>query len=1155
MVDVLKRGTAAELREELLDLVTRDLLGPKGGPEEELEGRTSPSRWYLVGFLAPANQLVPPNEDEAMGDRDPAETEDGHAEPTNLQATTLRPSSFGLSFSVDKNVGEISVVASWGSYERVESDVLTAENGNPLRVWRRSQHRYQIAVPLTVGGTRTLVVSEFTPNIFLRVQTRLVGDSKVVSLFLVNGQTEPTQSRDEAWLFQAELQLSATDDTPIFQERKLLSEKGNLSDGYWNEVRTQAMRYRNCGEYAAGHGVAVHVTREGVLATRLTTQAIPSFEVASQSQPTEQEAPELARLTLDMEKLAAIPDGQFAKTLEPLILAYETWVLEQDKTIKGGLLEEYQQQADAALYDCMKAQERLREGLAVLDNNPLAARAFRFANQAMARQRVRSIYAQDTRRGVKQEIEKLDRPENRSWRLFQLAFFLLNIPALADPTHPTRSDPDHHLVDLLWFPTGGGKTEAYLGITAFILGYRRLQGKVGSYDGQHGVAVLMRYTLRLLTLQQFQRATALICACEDIRREAADQKSNPWGNEPFRIGLWVGQKTTPNRTEDAEEAVRESRGGSYAGRTGKPLQLTSCPWCGTKIEEGKHVEVESYNKGRARTIVYCGDSMGDCLFSKRRSKGEGLPVLTVDEEIYRRLPSLLISTVDKFAQMPWRGETQMLFGRVNGRCPRHGFRSPDLRDEDSHKAKDGNPSVRTQAAGPLRPPDLIIQDELHLISGPLGTLVGLYECAVDELCSWEMGGKPVKPKIIASTATVRQAAEQVQGVFARQVQIFPPPGINSADNFFSRQRPTTDSPGRIYMGICAPGSSIKGALIRVYSAFLSAAQVLYERVGSDADAWMTLVGYFSSIRELGSMRRSCDDSVRSWARKYSTRGLVNRNVSGVTELTSRVSSGDIPQILDDLEVVFDPRTEEARKADWKADRKSAHRKPIDILLATNMLSVGVDVSRLGLMVVAGQPKNTAEYIQATSRVGRDTRRAPGIVCTVYNWARPRDLSHYEKFEHFHATFYQHVEALSVTPFASRALDRGLTSVLCSLARLYSTTYNANEAAQTFQPDDAEFQKLVEALRRRVERVDKLGAAEELAEQIRLRCERWRAKITSLADGTRLGYRGRNDGLTVGLLSEPDGLHWDDWTTLNSLRNVEPMVGLILSGDGIGGSDE
>ncbi len=1151
MDTVLPRTSPADLRDTIVEAVIKDVHGPAGGPEEELDAsKHRPSQRYLVGKLAPIDQWVTPHESEGIGDKSCEESEDGTSDISSLPATTLLPSSIGLSFSVLPEVSELLVKVQFGTYFKTDSEVLTDEkSGHSLSVWKRIQHQTEIPVNLSDDGARRM--DEFyspIPELYLSVHSRLSGDKscRVVSLFLVNGQQEESKSkRDEVSLFQPSLELRAKDGSEIFLERPKLKTRGRLSESYWNETRANAMRYRDQGEFAVGHGVSVSVERQNNKVTALRTSTVPRFEVAMQTEPEIDEAPRLKDLTLDMERLGAIPDGQFTQALVPLIEAYQAWIEEQHLRLSEPELKEYEEQAEAALDGCLRAVARLKAACRVLDENKDAAAAFRFANQAMARQRIRSIYAFKARRGERLSVEELEKPDNRSWRLFQLAFFLLNVPGLADPTHPERSDPEEGVADLLWYPTGGGKTEAYLGVAAFTMAIRRLQGRLEGFDGSCGVTVLMRYTLRLLTLQQFQRASALVCACEDLRREMFDKGDARWGSEPFLIGLWVGQKTTPNRTVDADEAIKQSRGGSWnRSVSGSPLQLTSCPWCGSAILPGKHVEVESYDKGRARTVIYCGDPMGDCLFSRRRSPGEGLPVVTVDEEIYRRLPSLLIATVDKFAQMPWRGETGMLFGRVSAWCPRHGFRSPDVKDSDSHPKKGALPSVKSQLLGPLRPPDLIIQDELHLISGPLGTLVGLFESGVDELCTWTYGSQRIRPKIIASTATVRQAAEQIEGVFARKVQIFPPPALDSENNFFARSRCVKKKPGRLYLGICAPGMNIKGTLIRIYSAFLSAAQQVYDRHGLAADPWMTLTGYFSSIRELGSMRRSCDDSVRSWVRNYQERGLATRYISTPEELTSRVSSGRIPELLELLEVPFDPQAETARKEAYKANRKAKTRKPIDILLATNMISVGVDVGRLGLMVVAGQPKNTAEYIQATSRVGR---ASPGIVCTVYNWARPRDLSHYEKFEHFHATFYQHVEALSVTSFSSRALDRGLTSLVTAVVRLLDLRYNGNPDAEKLQGDDLELKHLFEEIAKRAGRVGGERAEREVRAGVEKRLRAWQARIANLQDGARLGYREQRDGLTQGLLEQATGDVWTDWTVLNSLRNVEAQVGLILAG--------
>jgi hypothetical protein len=482
--------------------------------------------------------------------------------------------------------------------------------------------------------------------------------------------------------------------------------------------------------------------------------------------------------------------------------------------------------------------------------------------------------------------------------------------------------------------------------------------------------------------------------------------------------------------------------------------------------------------------------------------------------------------------MPWNGAVQQLFGRVSRYCTRHGFLQPDSDDTGKHTKKGSHPATTVQQAGQLRPPDLVIQDELHLISGPLGTMVGLYETAVDGLSAWELDGTTVRPKVIASTATIRRARDQVHGVFCRRVDVFPPRGLSSEDSFFARQRPTSEIPGRRYFGICAPGKSRPSVLIRVYVALLTAAQHLYDDYSDAADPWMTLVGYFNSLRELGGMRRLVEDDVSTRAFRVEfdddlvRPGLAQRSVGEPQELTSRKSSADIPMILDWLEQSFDP------DADVKA------RRPIDVVLATNMLSVGVDVQRLGLMTVSGQPKNTAEYIQATSRVGR---RHPGLICTVLNWARPRDLSHFERFEHYHATFYQHVEALSVTPFAARALDRGLTALLVSLLRLGEKALTPNLGAGQLNRGADYVDPTVAEITGRAWNVSGEAATKDLVEKtLEERLDQWSHEAG--VPGRALGYR--KDGTTVPLLQAPGVDDWTPFTVLNSLRDVEPNVALL-----------
>ncbi len=1140
--------TPYQIRAELEQAVLDDLLGPAGGAEEEVD-EDSVSDRYLVGLLAPQYRQVSsqeqPEQQDELAIADKGNAEEGSTEASVPPAETMSPSSFGMTFCVSSAAQTLEITAQWGKYKRELSQISFKEDGNPKRVWKRYPMQDVSTMQLVDGGEfNWTVLPDECSDVYVKGQTRRQNNGDwMVSLFLVNGQREPKRERDEAWLFQPQLMVrSASKEHPdIFLRKPLPRSAENLDPVIHAENQAMAMLYRKQVEFAVGHGVSVHA--ETALQSReraicLSTSVAPVYEVPKTSPPKSNEIPELAGLVLDMKELAEAKTEEFSAKLNALVTAYSSWIEREQNRIHDPAegLAAYQNSAHAVISNCQHTLERIRSGLTMLQTNELSSEAFRFMNRAMWQQRIHSIYAEKKRRGEEADLAQIDIPTNRTWYPFQLAFILLNLPSLTALHHPERCHPTEALADLLWFPTGGGKTEAYLGLAAYTMGLRRLQGIIAGRSGEYGMAVLMRYTLRLLTLQQFQRATALICACESIRRE----DETKWGKEPFRIGLWVGQRTTPNYTSQSEEFTKQSRGQYQQHSGGSPHQLTNCPWCGSKIEPGKHIQVESVEKGRGRTFIRCGDSLGRCLFSK----GEGLPILVVDEEIYRRLPTLLIATVDKFAQMPWKGEVQMLFGQVNGYCDRHGFRSPDIDDKDRHNKTGNLPAAKTISHALLRPPDLIIQDELHLISGPLGTLVGLYETAVDQLASWEVEGVRVRPKVIASTATIRQAEAQVHNLFLRKLQVFPPQGLDVTDNFFSKQRePSEQNPGRRYLGICASGRRLKATLIRVYVAILAASQSLYEKYGQHADPWMTLVGYFNSVRELGGTRRLVDDDIRSRLAKMDRRGLAKRLRITMDELTSRKDSTEIPTILDWLETPFDPLQEAENQARRKAGQRVDKHDPLDVLLATNMISVGVDVKRLGVMAVTGQPKNTAEYIQATSRVGRTY---PGLVITVYNWARPRDLSHYERFEHYHATFYQNVEALSVTPFAPGALYRGLAALLVSLVRLSGQEFNKGNRAGQIERNHPYVQAAIEAIVQRAGLVGDAKTSQYVRQELEAKLDYWLSLAQGLVGGGTLKYKAaQRDGTTIELLDAAGRREWQDFTCLNSLRNVEPNVGLIL----------
>jgi hypothetical protein len=1146
---------SSALRYELEKLVLADLQGPAGGPDEELN-ETSVSERYLVGMLAPKRnpEITDLFDELAVGGKGTAE--DGKPDTASPQTESLIPSSFGLTFTILAETEALKITARWGQYLRTDSETLTNDKGNPQKIWKRaSRQGVSDPIPLVTGSIKNWTVTEDQPEVIVRGLVRKNGGDWIVTLFLVNGQQERERLNDEQWLFQPELIVEAADGSAAFVKRVHFHDPQKTDPLAMNEERMMAMAYRHQNEFAVGHNVAVHaesLPNDPTRSLRICTRSVPIYEVPMQTPPTKQEIPAMADLVLDMKILAESPASELSTNLKALPGAYAAWIDTRHKDTDPTLAEFANEKA-AALKNCERSLKRIREGIDLLTVNPMAAEAFRFANEAMWQQRVHTMLAEQVRRGLSPDIAKIDVEKNRSWYPFQLAFILLNLPGITDLKHADRTDETCAIADLLWFPTGGGKTEAYLGLTAYTLGLRRLQGEIAGRSAEYGVAVLMRYTLRLLTLQQFQRASTLICACESIRRDRGSTGDERLGAEPFRIGLWVGQRTTPNTTSQSEESIKQDHGhyskGSMAGGSGSPAQLKNCPWCGKPVDPGKDIVVEPFTSGRGRTIQYCSDPLGQCLFSRAKSSDEGIPVMVVDDEIYRKLPSLMIATVDKFAQMPWKGETQMLFGQVNGTCSRHGFRSPEIEDAFTHNKRGNLPSAQTQPHAPLRPPDLIIQDELHLISGPLGTLVGLYETAVDDLSSWMVDGKRVRPKVIASTATIRRAANQVQQLFLRKVEVFPPQGTDVRDNFFSVQRPPSEQfPGRRYFGICASGKRIKEATIRVYVAHLAAAQKLYEKYGKHADPWMTLVGYFNSIRELGGTRRLVDDRISSILKSADQRGLAKRRNPILQELTSRMSATDIPDVLDRLEIGFDPEVELRRKELRKQGKDSENPLPLDILLATNMISVGVDVKRLGLMVVLGQPKTTAEYIQATSRVGRST---PGLVCMLYHWARPRDLSHYERFEHYHATFYQHVEGLSVTPFAARALDRGLSALLVALIRLAGEQFNGNGAAAILDRSHNYVKRAIEQICKRAVQVDgRKETGEVVRAMLNQRIDHWLARAQRPTGGNILGYQESRDGLTPGLLERAGLGPWDLFTCLTSLREVEPSVGLILDDRGL-----
>ena len=1164
--------TSYEVRAKLEGLLELDLRGPRDGATEELPPGMPPAERYLVGRLVPrtrpSDPVAPPEVVDGAGDEDPDlvdnEVTDATGSPGDdlpvtqtIRTGTMAASALGLSFQVPLDVERVAVTAAWGAYAPAASEIHLTEQGKPRTVWRRTPRGGTVEVDLTAAEQLPETVDAAQERVVLRATVRDRAGVRLVDLALINDQGRPAASPDTVRLYQVSITVTALDgNAPIFVAHND-PDTSPVPTDQDAERRHLALLYRDRREYAHGRQCAVdaEVHDGDIRAWRLKTTSFPAADVAL---TVPGDPATMPNLVTDMARLGSpeMTRDDLERALRPLATGYRRWLKTQRSRLDEPEIRRYEPAGRLAMDAADAMADRLDRAVNLLRDDAKAREAFRFANQAMALQRVRSEVVRartaDPNADLHTLLHTFDVPKNRSWRPFQLAFVLLCLPGLTDPTHPDAHRDAEGEAQLLFFPTGGGKTEAYLGLTAYTLGLRRLQGVVGAgseaRDGTDGVAVLMRYTLRLLTAQQFQRASTLICACEELRRERFAAADERWGATPFRIGLWVGSSVTPNSFEEARHAIEDTKGVEDA--VGGPLQLATCPWCGVRLSAGRDLHADDK---RRRVLLYCSDPEGDCAYTPRNSPGEGLPVLVTDEEIYRLTPSLIIGTVDKFAQLPWRASTASLFGTVDQLCPRHGYISADITWCSGTHPKSGPlPSTKPQPVLALRPPDLIIQDELHLIADALGSMVGLYETVIDSLCTRTLNGAPVRPVLVASTATVRRARDQVEQVFARGLAIFPPQVLDAGETFFSTVvAPSPSTPSRRYRGICATGERFKAIEIRVAAALMEHTQALFDRYGDAADPYMTLVDYFTSTRELAGMRRLVEDDVAERLTSLSVGTRRRRPL--VSELTSRMPSSRIATTLADLERPFLPRLDSNAAGDvlrgsGGSDKDALlaemrTRTPaLDVLLATSMLQVGVDVQRLGLMLVTGQPKSTAEYIQATSRVGRDTNR-PGLVVTLYQWSRPRDLGHFETFAHDHATFGMRVEGLTTTPYSDRALDRGLSAVLTAGLRHSGTAWLSNTAASIVPVAGPSATRMVDLFADRADRVTHDNAQTAAVRKlVQNRLDSWHHQRTHLQTG-QLGYQTAAD--VTGLLHKPDESTWNTWTAPMSLREVEPEVLLQL----------
>lgn len=1091
---VLNFATKDESRGQFHD---RDTL-------EEVLTRSDPLRRYGVGVLysggAPAgpddDPLIIPGVAENEGNPEqpppeltprPGQNEADSDDFDLSDANRRKPSAMAISFKVRvPDTGSLRLTVTGAYYDSVQ---VTAPETPDLTWWVRR--------PFTLDGTvgssallldkkrmpllMTPVVIEpkiaprIAPSATLftrRVPNEADPDLRLVTIAVVNN-VQGTGPRSA--FFQVGFAVDAEGDLRIEPYPDL--EQPDSDD----EEQSIALLYRRQRTFAIGHGCAADWSAvlgadEAIPRVHsVNADALPAYEVTSLTPDVYEEQADGSRtsVSVSMEELSRSSDKGRAQ-VEKVLSLYRQWIAERRASI-ADLPERYRKAAARHMGMCAEALERMEEGWQLVQSDALAARAFQLANEAMLYQQLRSkLPIRDLIRGSDdvyrpQGPHPEPVPDERSgrWRAFQIGFILASLPELVRPEHPRRT-----LVDLIFFPTGGGKTEAYLGASAISLLARRLRNKKDA-----GTDTLMRYTLRLLTAQQFLRASSLICVLEDLRSRFEDEL----GTAAFGIGVWLGGDSTPNKWKSAESSLKKLRREYSAPNQ---FLLLRCPWCGTKmkpIRRSKGQDTPGYILVGTRVVLRCVDEL--CRFGGRKE----LPVHVVDEDIYESRPSIVIGTVDKFATMAWQPAARKLFGL----------------------GEDG--------AREFSPPGLIIQDELHLISGPLGSMVGLFEPVIEDLTTDRRNGKLIPAKIIASTATARRYENQIKGLFGREnVALFPPHGLEEGQSFFAEPATLEDgtrAPGRRYLGVMSSSlGSTQTVQVRVAAATLQASPGISDI--ANRDGYWTNLNFLNSLRELGNTVSLLESDIPDYLVGLQRRdGITPRWPRNTMELTSRRRGDEIPEAIEALEVAL-PKSE-----------------CVDVCLASNIIEVGVDITRLGLMTIVGQPKTTAQYIQVSGRVGRDSK-APGLVLMIYGANKPRDRSHYERFRTYHQQLYAQVEPTSVTPFAEPVLKRALHAAAISRIR---------QLGPTLEPDPFprdEFDEAVALLRTRAALVD----PDELSTfdyWVDVRAREWALGERTCWAATTFFNGNPKQGLMrpAGELADPDNKNVT-WDTPMSMRSVD-----------------
>lgn len=943
------------------------------------------------------------------------------------QRSEFLPSSLGISFYFEAlEDGKIIFEISGGRYHQ---QTVFAREGNSKQTWWFRQPvnlKFEVDLRHLSAKNRKLQTydldSDTTKDMKLQLQiySRNLENNRYLVTASLTNRTEISSvaaDRDKFALFQSEMVVSLNNAAFIPYPRT----HSGLEDV---EEKSNLLIYRNSEVYGLGHGCSCDWVMKNGRVESVYSTFLPSFETKSMTPDIKDENGEVFSVSMfELTGKTCSMDESIA-LLTKVVTAYERWIEEKEKMIPAveDFLEETARQHMRKCRDCL---DRMKNGIQLL-KDPKIQKAFQFSNQAMILQQVNGTeirngtiineqikYEKEFDTLTFKDIDRLRKTKKGQWRTFQIAFILMALDSTAKGESPERE-----IVDLIWFPTGGGKTEAYLGLAAFSMFYRRL---LNSEDA--GTDILMRYTLRLLTADQFQRSSRLICSMEYIRRE----NENVLGTIPYSIGIWLGGDTTPNTNKRALEQLSALSLNKKADN----FIVTYCPWCGAKFghytDENKRKKKSSslyhgYKKFEKRLVIHCPDNA--CDFHRE------LPIHIVDETIYEVRPTFLLGTIDKFAMLAWRPAARSLFGL----------------DDDGDRL--------------YSPPNLIIQDELHLISGPLGTLAGLYETLIEELCTDKRTNRSFKPKIVCATATIRRFEEQIRNLYGRpQSQLFPHPGLEHDDSFFAQtavDEQGQDQPGRLYVGIYSPTVQLMTMQVKTFSTLLQCTMELPEE---ERDPFYSMLSFYNSIRELGGgMTLTQTDIPNYFNQVRFKRAITEKNqyrwLNNVLELTSRLKSGDVSAAIQQL----------------KVDIKN--RNVMDICLASNIIEVGVDIDRLSLMTIVGQPKTTAQYIQVSGRVGRRWWERPGLIVSLFANGRSRDKSHFEHFREYHERLYAQVEPTSVTPFSDPCIKKALSALIIAYIR-QTADQNIAISPENIRDYTDKLESFKERLLKRVEIVDKL----------------------------------------------------------------------------------